>query len=158
MRKKKFSGFGVGSTSIIMIFIVLCLTTFSILSFVSSNVGYNFAQKSKEHTQMFYDAQLRATEVLSQIDTTLYAASSDPSGYNNYIFGLQNFSGIKVVQKKDSFTVSYETKISDNQVISVELRVPLKPSDERYKITKWASTSVDLNYNQNGQQNIWVGN
>lgn len=156
-KQKKYSGFGVGSTSVIMIFIVLCLTTFSILSYISSNAGYKFAKKSSEHLSMYYSAQNSAEMTLRNIDNALYLGNKDSANYSAYVYGLQNISGVKVVKNTDSYSVSYSTKIDDNQTISVELKVPLSPDKQRYSIIKWANTTTVSDFNS-GKQNIWNGN
>ncbi|MFA5657952.1 MAG: hypothetical protein WC900_01565, partial [Oscillospiraceae bacterium] len=67
MTKKKYHGVGIGSTSIIMIFVVLCLTTFSLLSFSSANSGWKFAERSSDQTVRYFKAQNAANDKLAEI-------------------------------------------------------------------------------------------
>ncbi len=143
MVKKKYSGVGVGSTSIIMIFVVLCLTAFSILSFSSSDVGNKMANKTKEQTIHFYEAENKATLTLQNIDEVLFSAASNPAERDGVIISLSNIYGVKVFKQADYLTVSYDVPITETRYLAVELKVPLDLSQggKRYEITKWSSAS-----------------
>ncbi len=143
MVKKKYSGVGVGSTSIIMIFVVLCLTAFSILSFSSSDVGNKMANKTKEQTIHFYEAENKANLTLQNIDEVLFSAASNPAERDGVIISLSNIYGVKVFKQADYLTVSYDVPITETRYLAVELKVPLDLSQggKRYEITKWSSAS-----------------
>ena len=143
MIRKKYSGVGVGSTSIIMIFVVLCLTAFSILSFSSSDVGNKMANKTKEQTVHFYEAESKATLTLQKIDEVLYSAVKNHTDNKAMITSLSNIYGVKVFNQTDFLTVSYNVPITDTRYLAVELKVPLDLSQggKRFEITKWSSAS-----------------
>lgn len=64
------SGFqiGTGVTSIFMIFVVLCLTTFSILSYTSADADLKLNRKNSNNIQSYYDAYSKLNRELAYID------------------------------------------------------------------------------------------
>jgi len=156
MGNRKYSGVGVGSTSIIMILVVLCLTTFSILSYSSSRVGEKFAKKSKTFTALYYLADKNANTTLSKIDGVLFESSGDNIGYGDGVLSLDKIAGVSVLEKTNCYIVNFNSTISDSRMISVELEIPLNPSNERYKITKWLATSVGIEY-EDDIPDLWDG-
>ena len=151
---KKIAGFGVGTSSIIMIFVVLCLTIFSLLSYSSSCNSLKFANKAKEYAQLSSEAELKANILLAEIDTYLFSAS-EITDYNNAISEISNLDGVNVSKMSDYYFLNYEFAITSNTILQVELKLPLTPSKQRYKITKWRTYTPSHNYN-NGE-NIWDG-
>lgn len=67
------SGFqiGTGVTSIFMIFVVLCLTTFSILSYTSADADLELNKKNSSNIQNYYDAYSKLNMELAKVDTTI---------------------------------------------------------------------------------------
>lgn len=152
--RKKTTNFGVGSSSIIMIFIVLCLTTFSLLSYSSARTSLKFATKAKEYAEAFNAAELKANRTLAEIDKKLFQAQSSKN-YGNDVLALSSIEGVSTATDTNSYIISYSSKIANNTYFQFELRVPLTPSEERYKIVKWNTFSIEHDYN-NGE-NIWDG-
>ena len=58
--KKTFSGIsfsnGIGSSSLLVTFIILCLVSFATLSIVSANADYKLSGKVLERTTAYYEA------------------------------------------------------------------------------------------------------
>jgi hypothetical protein len=75
-RKKEKNEFHltVGTSSILMIFVVLCLTTFGVLSFVTANADYKLSNKNAEAVTAYYQADSKANELLKTIDSELLLA------------------------------------------------------------------------------------
>ena len=67
----------VGSSSILMIFVVLCLTTFGVLSYVTANADCKISTKNVETVQNYYAASAGAQKKLAQIDSALLTAKTD---------------------------------------------------------------------------------
>lgn len=59
-RTFRTSGISIGSASIIMVFAVLALTVFAVLSFVTANNEKKLAEKAKDAAVSYYDADSRA--------------------------------------------------------------------------------------------------
>ena len=67
----------IGSVSLIMIFIVLCMVTFAILSLSESTSDYKFTEKLATHTTDYYSASSNAEHTLSEIDGILRETVQD---------------------------------------------------------------------------------
>lgn len=71
-RNKQQSTFvNIGSSSLLIVFLVLCLTTFAILSLSSAQSDYSFSKRSAEHKTEYYEASSRAEMILGEIDQIL---------------------------------------------------------------------------------------
>ncbi|WP_444642742.1 hypothetical protein ACRQU7_00100 [Caproiciproducens sp. R1] len=77
MRRKGNFHLGVGASSILMIFVVLCLTTFGILSYVTANADNKISTKNAETVENYYTATAIAEQKLQKIDEALLSARED---------------------------------------------------------------------------------
>lgn len=104
MKDKQQSYFvNIGSSSLLVIFLILCLVTFAILSLSSAKSDYTFSERLAEHKKAYYEASARAEDIVAEIDSILYetahevgsaASSSHEDGeldlYDNYIFAVSS--------------------------------------------------------------------
>lgn len=56
---------GIGTSSVIMIFLVLCLTAFSVLSLISSRNSASVTDRGIEYTSAYYNAAALANEYIA---------------------------------------------------------------------------------------------
>ena len=66
-RKKQSSFSSIGITSLVLIFVMLCLLTFSVLSLVTARADLRLSQKNAERTSAYYDAENRANDILLSV-------------------------------------------------------------------------------------------
>ena len=69
--------FSVGGASILMIFVILCLTTFGILSYVTANADARISERNAEAVRNYYKANRQVQTKLGEVDGALAAAESD---------------------------------------------------------------------------------
>lgn len=90
MNKKKHRfqsisfGTGIGSASILVIFVILCLISFATLSIVSANADYKLSTKVLDRTTAYYEAAGKAEVILAKLDQTLseiYASCESEEAY-----------------------------------------------------------------------------
>lgn len=67
---------GIGGPSIIMIFVILCLTTLSALSLMTANADWKLTKKAAAAVQRFYTADNLAEETLAETDATLQSGQA----------------------------------------------------------------------------------
>lgn len=118
--KKKRYGISVGTSSILVIIVVLCLVCFAGLSIVSANADYKLSSKLAERTTSYYQASSLANEEFAKINNAFYdfyLKSADSDEYYKKI--KESYS--------DSLTFSYP--ISSTQALSVSVE-PVYPDDE----------------------------
>jgi len=133
MAKRKAFGVNIGSSSLLLIFVILCLVSFAALSIVSSNADYKLGKKVMDRTQLYYEASNQAQETLANIDKTLQEAYKECNGDSDAYF--------KAVGHSSSFQI----EISDLQdlQISIEILYPEKSGDTFYKVTKYKVVTKD---------------
>ena len=87
MKNKHQLPIGIGISSILLIFVILCLLTFAVLSLVSANADYKLVKKNSAHTHEVYEAENSANELMDKIDSILkstYQSSDSPTILNRY--------------------------------------------------------------------------
>lgn len=130
-----FNG-GIGSSSILVIFVILCLVSFAALSIVSANADYKLSKKVLERTTAYYNASNQAETMLAQLDFTLRSIYEDSNSEEEY-FELAGHGK------------SFSLPLSDLQSleISVTIEYPLEDGDSFYHLTSWqVVTTGELEY------------
>ena len=67
----------IGTSSVLMIFVVLCLTTFAVLSFVTANADARLPEKAVQGVDAYYAADAKAQEALASLDARLADCALD---------------------------------------------------------------------------------
>ncbi len=138
----------IGSVSLLMTFIVLCLAVFATLSLSGSISEYRYSQKIAEHNQEYYQASSTATQTLREIDRLLHAAySSSPDIYYEVIEEqLTSLGTFTLDFGADRHTVSYEVPIGSSQCLQVclSLNEPAGLNDGFYRIVTWQEVPSSL--------------
>ncbi len=117
---------GIGSSSILVIFVILCLVSFATLSIVSANADFKLSKKVLDRTAVYYEAANQAEEALAKLDETLsaiYAASSSQEAY------------FETAGRSKSFVIPLSDLQALEVVVSIEY--PYSPADTFYSIKSW---------------------
>lgn len=140
---KKNPLLNVGWSLMLMMFIALLLTTFSVLSVVTSQSQLDLSKKFAYAQTSYYEGNSKANKILMDIDKTLFDIQNSSSmqeynlkSYNalknneNLTCNLEN--GVSTV----SFSVPCNNEINDiNVILSLENCGGL--NQPRYKILSW---------------------
>ena len=110
IKKSSKAGMSIGASSILIIFIIVCLVTFAVLSLVSAGADYRLSQKVAERNQSYYNATSAAQEKLRDL-------SREP----------RDFAELK----------EFDQPINDSQVIHVTVMLPATGSGEDISIISW---------------------
>ncbi|MCQ2519192.1 MAG: hypothetical protein MJ107_01540 [Lachnospiraceae bacterium] len=126
MSKNSSPPLNVGTSSILFIFVILALISFSILSFVSSMSDYKLSNSVADNTASYYEACNYIEEQLSMADDTLKAL---------YDTGISRKGYYDEVGQKRSFAYP----ISDIQSLCVDISIlyPEALGEPFYKIDCW---------------------
>lgn len=144
VHKKSEIGVGIGSTSIIMVFVVLCLTTFGVLALVTVDGEYKLTQKTAESITHFYEADSQAEELLAQIDGVLVAANAEIQRQGDLRYIVKELCQIPTITLESSsqnqIEVSYQIPVDERQKLAVRMQInPYEMSKEsRYTLLEWA--------------------
>lgn len=148
MNKKK--GFlGAGLSTVLLVFVMLCLIVFAVLSLTTARADQQMSQKLAERTTAYYAAQSQAYEKVKKIDDILvkqYNEGKEQFAENVWTV-LQEVSDLTVSQEDDGQSVvcSFLQPVDDTQQLEVELTIGL-PSEEGeacYRITGWQVQPVE---------------
>ncbi len=120
---------GTGVTSILMIFIVLCLTTFAILSYSSANADADMTDRHIDYIEAYYNAYSKLNDGVAKIDTVAYSIFfvNDSEKYTTKdIIKLLEAEKIDDVEATfeavgDNIKVFLSTDIKDEQQLKMEV-------------------------------------
>lgn len=155
MMKKKdrqsrtgFSNFGF--CTILIVFVMICIVTFSALAFLTASSDYRLSKKVADRTSNYYQAEELAYQKLSEIDTILTSAYTHSRKKQTYLkkayqelkdYAL-NDSSVKV-HKADTINVSFPVVISEQDTLNVSLTVCYPPDAGGvcYELTGWQTVT-----------------
>ena len=147
-KKKTFSaGMNVGSSSILVTFVLLCLVTFAALSFVSANADHELTVETADRITAYYEADNLAEIYLANIDSLLskHASECDEATYykdvENVFIDNNNYN---ISRTDEDVFIDYSVKISDVQDLHVTLKVvyPSHPTADTFEILEWENIST----------------
>ena len=146
---KRPAGIGTGYLSIMMIFVVLCLTMLAALSYSAASAEMRYSEKSGDYTREYYAADLEAKRVLAEIDGI--AAGYDD--YTDFMFlaELEGVEGTECRQLPDGVEISWSTPINERQSIIAAV----KYSGRGYTVTEWRT--VSSSGFESKPLNVWAG-
>ncbi len=133
MNKPQQMGVPIGTSLLLVVFVLLALITFATLSLVSANSDNNLSQNVADTTKEFYAADAQAQIKLSEIHKILMGTSSDNMS-DLYDELKESLSGYTVEMNNDKILVSFDTPVDEQESIHSEISVNL---DGSYEVTKW---------------------
>lgn len=147
MEKKKQPVVTMGTSSILVIFIILCLVTFALLSLASAKADHTYASKIAERTSEYYAACNAGEELLSQIQLALSEVPAERAEtyYQEAGEALERIEGIQVDSDSASRVpvITFQLPVNEDFILDCELEAvfPQQLSDPLYRITKWKEAS-----------------
>lgn len=141
MKKTLYPVTNLGSVSLLMVFIVLCLTVLSTLSLSGALSEYQYSRKLAQHHADYYRASGSACRMLKEIDRILDLAHTEhPDDY--YRAASQELAlleGVEADLTSQSPSITYQIPVDDSQSlqITLALNAPDEPEQGYYRITAW---------------------
>lgn len=151
MNKKKnyASGVNVGSSSILVTFVLLCLVTFAALAFVSANSDLRLSTQAADRTTRFYNANHMAEVYLLNIESQVRMAVENSDTKEYFYDNIENIfadnDSVSVVKQDDeSIHLLYTVAVSDRQVLDIILCTSYDEFKENdsVSIEKWQTVST----------------
>lgn len=116
--KKSYSIVSTGTSSLLVIFVVLCLTVLAALSLSSAKADYDLSRKLADKELAYYTACAQAEEICAQLSEGR-TPDADISVSGNI--------------------VHFEIPVDENRLLSVSL----KTQGTSYDITEWKTVPAD---------------
>jgi hypothetical protein len=134
MRKSGGTGLNVGGSSILVIFVLLCLTTFATLSMVSANADYRLTKRTSQAARDYYGADTRAEELYAQIDGVLRELydGAAPGEYMELAAREVPVScpGVEAELSPEGLILRYSVPMGETQELRARLEAPQSPSGQ----------------------------
>lgn len=162
---------GVGYVSVMLIFAVICLTVFAVMSFSAASANDGFNVRSGGNLKEYYAADSAAKSKLAVLDGIAKAAAetgffedefedqfnaaaeSGVSG-NKFAAEADFFNGITLGRIKNGYSAAWSEKINDRQELSVEVSFTI---DGGCEITRWQSRTISSEESSESHLGVWDG-
>ena len=130
---------GVGVTTIILIFVMLCMMTFAVLSLVTARADLKQSRRNADHITAYYEAENTANDILISILSTINEnldSADSAAFYQNIREELDGSDGITF---SDDSHLNYSVSVTDEQLlqVSLELSYEIFPDGDHYDILSW---------------------
>jgi hypothetical protein len=152
MAGRNSQGIHVGSTSILMVFSVLCLTIFAVLSFVTTNYERKLSEKTAAAVLNFYEADSHAEEILAEMQKMLNAYT-EPGLIDEFSaqFEQEDFL-VSPLEDPMNFSFSFEVPIDEKQVLHISATV----KNGIIMVNSWIILSTG-SWSVDNRLNVWTG-
>lgn len=138
---RKVAGMNVGSATLVMLFSVLCLTIFAVLSVVTAGNAWTLAEKSADAVTTYYEADCLAVELLDEITASYQGTFVVPSGCTGDITEVDG-------EKRLNYWVS----IDENQWLWVQVY----DQDGTPQVARW-EVQLSGDWESDQSLNVWGG-
>ena len=112
-KKSSYPPINIGTSFLLVIFIVLCMVIFSAFSLSSASKDYEYSKKNAARTQAYYEACNQAEEIRAQIENS----------------------------NSTQELIEYSVPIDDNEALHVVLKRQ-NGEDSDYSIHSWTQQSI----------------
>lgn len=135
MKKIRFSSFGF--SSILLIFVMICIVTFSTLTLVTANSDYKLSKKVADKSTNYFKSEAELYHQIATIDEACMTAYYDTDTEEGY-FAQLNLS--------DSHSIRLTQDISSTQYIEVilDINYPTSGTVHFFEIKKWNIVNIPM--------------
>lgn len=141
MKKRSYPVTNIGSVSLLMTFIVLCLVIFATLALSGALSEYQYSRKIADYNADYYEASNTAMETLRDIDRILHDAyGASPEQYHRAVEEqLADLDTVTADFTGEEPTLTYQVPVNDTQTLHVVLTINAAPETAGgyLRITAW---------------------
>ena len=153
VKKSKSTFINIGFSTIIMVFIMICLVTFATLSVLTAHSDYRLSEKLAEKTTAYYRADATAKDMLKAIDTELFRIYVESENSKEYFEQINKHSfhdiapttvfDIVLQDQNDYVTISYKVPVTNVLTLQVTLKMnyPKSGSECFSTIEQWQTVT-----------------
>lgn len=144
---------GIGASSMLTIFVALCLSTLALLAL--SGARGDAAQTSRfvDMTSGYYEASDRAQRIIARIDSAVRDAASAAAGQREFEEELSNLSVEGVLLAYDEGILSFDVDAGGGRKLSVALSV--RRTGERFRVVRYRLIGGELWTGESGNLNLF---
>ena len=160
MKKNKVYGLGIGTTSVILVFVIICLTILSALAYTIVKSDSDIIDKKMSYTIRYQMAENIAVDTLAKVDEKLYELSKKKIVFSD------EYECKKVMNTLEGININYEKKqiafnvgLDDDSTLEVLIKVNIYANNlinnkNRYNVLRWKMVT-DFGEIGNDTLNIW---
>ena len=160
MKKNRIYSFGIGTTSILMVFIIISLTSIALLSYMVTVKDSELIQKKIEYSLKYQSADNIAVDKMGEIDNKLVRISEEELKFDSDDTKkiLCKIKDINVDYKLN--TINYYVLLNDSTHLYVELKVNTNKKDNvkkdnRIDIKTWKLVNKSQNIEEDKLE-LWM--
>ncbi len=154
MNRKRFPMTNIGSVSLLMIFIVLCMVTLSALSLSSAAADQNSAERLAAHNTEYYEASAQAETKLEELHSALSGIWEQSADFTDYAEQIRTAcengtlsDGVSLTESDGRLILQFEETVNEQQSLSVKLELmdPYEDSEADpcfWKVLAWQEIST----------------
>lgn len=152
-KREKVPGLGVGYVSVMIIFAIICMTIFAVLSFraASSNDGFN--ERSGDFLKQYYAADSIAKARLAELDGIAREAAESGFFEDSFEELAGALDGVTLSRIGNGFSAGWSVKINDRQELYASASFT---SDGGCEITRWQSRTLSSEESES-HLGVWDG-
>lgn len=148
----------IGTSSLLLIFTVLCLVIFSTLSLASAKADYALAAKNEKNVKIYYDADAKGEELKKDINREMINLA-DQANNREEFKNLVKESFKEAFNEKDN-SISYTIDAGSEQFLFIQLRLnnyeEIAEEKQNYKVTSWIIQNK-VDYAVDNNMPVWSG-
>lgn len=152
-REEMKTNANIGSSSLILIFIVMCLATFGLLSLSSAKSDWKLAEKNARAVELYYKADSLGEEFLDKVDGIMIESLAGNPDIEVCKDNLKREFGD--AYREETGIITAEIPMESGQALLIELELSCN-TNNRYNIEKWQVVNL-VDYEIDDSMPIWDG-
>lgn len=153
-KKNKLHGMGVGYVSVMLIFAVICLTLFAVMSFRAASANDGFNVRSGDYLKEYYAADSAAKSRLAELDGIAKSAAESGFFEEEFEAAAETIEGVTLTRIANGYSANWAVKINDRQELAISVEFT---SDGGCEITRWQSRTVSTEDSSDSHLGVWDG-
>lgn len=150
MSKKSRGGVNVGTSSVLVSFVLLCMVSFAALTYLSAHSDYNLSQQTAQRTTEYYEANRMAELYMANIEGLLSKSLKSCHNAGDYYSSIPALfadnDSILVSEEENRLnpvTISYTVPINETLMLNVTLKAHYPDDDDHsiFKIESWNTSA-----------------
>ncbi|QHI71829.1 hypothetical protein [Aminipila terrae] len=162
MQKNRFNNkqkIQIGTSSLLLIFTVLCLVVFSTLSLASARADYRLAAKNEKSVKAYYEADTKGEKLKKNINSRLMKLAEQAHSEEEFRqLVKQSFKG--AFDEKNN-SICYTVDAGNEQFLLIQLQLcdykEVTKGRQNFRVTSW-SIQNKVDYEVDNSMPVWDGN
>lgn len=148
-------GINIGTSSLILIFIILCLAVFGLLSLTSAKSDLSLAKRYAESVKGYYEADNKGQEFLQEMDGKLKEIYDKYSPEKPEELEKALGEAVKPYYDQETGIIKTDIPMDKGQALHIELKVVFD-REARYQIEAWKIINTE-DYEIDDSMPVWTG-